>query len=51
MTVRGRKSYGWSPFLSYAVEQGGEVELLVASGDKDVTYTLFQYVWTAAPSS
>lgn len=40
----------WFPFVSHAAAQDGTVELVVRSDDEDVTYTLFQYVWTGSSS-
>jgi hypothetical protein len=45
------EEHDWYPFLGYKAEENGTVELNLLSEDKDVTYTLFQYAWTGAPSS
>jgi hypothetical protein len=35
----------WYPFRSYMAKEDGAIELKLLSIDKDVTYTLFQYVY------
>jgi len=40
----------WYPHLAHTAEQDGSVELFLMSADENVAYTLFQYVWTGAPS-
>jgi hypothetical protein len=43
----------WLPRLGYAADQDGSVELVLLSPDadnKDVSYTLFQYVWSGSSS-
>jgi hypothetical protein len=45
------EEHDWYPFLGYQAEESGTVEINLLSEDKDVTYTLFQYAWTGAPSS
>jgi hypothetical protein len=36
---------------NYTPEQDGTVEINLLTADKDVSYTLFQYVFSGAPSS
>jgi hypothetical protein len=41
----------WFPYYSYKAQESGTVEINLLTADKDVTYTLFQYVFSGAPSS
>jgi hypothetical protein len=41
----------WYPFVNYTAQESGTVVINLVTADKDVTYTLFQYVFSGAPSS
>jgi hypothetical protein len=44
-------SHHWYPFINYTAEESRTVVITLATADKNVTYTLFQYVYGDGPSS
>jgi hypothetical protein len=44
-------SHHWFPFINYAAQESKTVVITLATADKNVNYTLFQYVYGGAPSS
>jgi hypothetical protein len=44
-------SHHWFPYISYTAQESKTVVITLATADKNVSYTLFQYVYGDAPSS